>query len=565
MKAPGLLLAALLAAPAGAQISPGPLARPHEKLEGSGQCLKCHDQKGVSAARCLACHTLLGERVAAGQGLHARQEYRDCKRCHMEHQGRDFELVFWGERGREAFDHALTGFSLLGRHARLRCDECHRGRQKRGPQQLAAAGAGSGTLLGLGTACAACHADEHRGQFAGRDCTACHKQESWKPAPGFDHARAAYKLEGRHAGLACDKCHAGVTESGKTWRRYRPVAFKECSSCHRDPHAGRLGAACSSCHAPDSWRPQKLAGFDHDRTAYPLRGRHRGLDCAACHRAHQGYKLAHARCLDCHADAHLGQLAARTDQGRCESCHEVSGFSPARFGPDEHARTRYALAGAHLAVPCDACHKRVPPESLGRPPAGAPVLAARRPGPATRLRFASTRCVDCHKDPHLGEVDKHMRTTGCETCHAVDSWRQVRFEHDQARFALSGAHARLACATCHERLEAGPPRRRLKLTGLPLTCEGCHKDPHQGQLTRAGVASPCERCHTTADWKATRFDHAKDSTFALDGAHIKLGCVTCHKPETQAGQKVVRYKPLRTACRDCHGGRFSGAREGTSR
>ena len=49
----------------------------------------------------------------------------------MEHQGRDFELVFWGERGREAFDHALTGFSLLGRHARLRCDDCHRSRQER--------------------------------------------------------------------------------------------------------------------------------------------------------------------------------------------------------------------------------------------------------------------------------------------------------------------------------------------------------------------------------------------------------------------------------------------------
>ena len=565
MKARALALTLLLAPPAEAQISPGPLARGHERLEGSAQCLKCHDQKGVSAERCLACHTLLAERVAAGRGLHARAEYRDCKRCHMEHQGREFELVFWGERGRAGFDHALTGLGLQGRHARLRCEDCHRGRQRRSPQQLAAAGAGAGTFLGLATGCAACHADEHRGQLGARDCTVCHRQESWKPAPGFDHARAAFKLEGRHVGLACDKCHPTVPEGGKSYRRYVPVAFKECSSCHRDPHAGRLGAACSSCHAVDSWRPQKLAGFDHDRTAYPLRGRHRGLDCSACHRANQGYKLAHARCLDCHADAHLGQLSARADQGRCEACHDVSGFSPAHFGPEEHGRTRYALVGAHLAVPCDACHKRVSPESLGRLPAAGPALAGRRPGPATRLRFASTRCVDCHKDPHLGEVDKHMRTAGCEACHAVDSWRQVRFEHDKTRFALAGAHARLACGKCHERLEAGTPRQRPKLAGLALACEGCHKDPHQGQLTRADLASPCERCHTTTDWKPTRFDHARDSTFALDGAHVRLGCVTCHKAETQGGQKLVRYKPLRTACRDCHAGRLAGAREGTSR
>ena len=75
-------------APALAQISPGPLSRAHAKLEGSARCLDCHDRgKGPSSDRCLACHKALQQRVAAGKGLHARAEYRDCKTCHVEHQG----------------------------------------------------------------------------------------------------------------------------------------------------------------------------------------------------------------------------------------------------------------------------------------------------------------------------------------------------------------------------------------------------------------------------------------------------------------------------------------------
>jgi hypothetical protein len=412
---------------------------------------------------------------------------------------------------------------------RWRCDACHREHLRLAAAQLTAGGASPAhTYLGLGTGCAACHADEHRGQFAGRDCAACHGQRAWTPAAGFDHARSAYPLTGRHAGVVCAQCHPEARDAATapprraTYRRYVKLDFRECSSCHKDPHAGRFGAGCAKCHATEGWRPARVVDFDHERTRYPLRGRHRAAACESCHRAGRAYKgLARERCTDCHADAHVGQLRARDDGGRCESCHDVQGFTPARFGLEEHARTAYALEGAHLAVACDACHRRVAAATIGRAPAAA--LAARRPGPVTRLRFASTRC------------------------------------------ALAGAHARVDCERCHTRADAGTPRAHTRYQGLALTCQGCHADPHQRQLTRAEAASPCERCHTPSDWRPTKFDHARDARYALDGAHVRLPCAACHKRESApGGATLVRWRPLPSACKDCHGAPRRGAREGIS-
>jgi len=540
------LLLAGAAGPAWAQISPGPLARPHERLEGSANCLKCHDRQGVAPEKCLACHTLLADRIASGQGLHARSDYRDCKRCHVDHQGREFELVFWGDRGRDRFDHGLAGWPLEGKHGRVACDDCHRKHARRTAAQLAAGGAAPDTLLGLETACKACHEDEHRGQFGKRDCAACHTAKAWKPATGFDHGRAAFPLEGRHADVRCDACHTREPGEHGT-RRYVGIAFGDCSSCHKDPHRGRFGPTCASCHAGGTWVPRLRAGFDHDRTRYPLRGRHRAVACEGCHRAGRSYRLPHGSCTDCHADAHQGQLAARADHGRCESCHDVNGFVPARFGPEEHAQTAYPLIGAHLAVPCDACHTR----------------RTHRGSKSMRFRLPSTRCADCHDDRHRGELDRYAKVEGCEGCHVVASWRQTRFDHSRARFALDGAHARVACARCHPTVDEGTPRERPRLSGVPSACQGCHRDPHAGQLTRAGLRSPCERCHTASDWKATRFDHSRDSAYALDGAHRRVPCAGCHKTEIRASAVVVRYRPLGTRCKDCHGAGQTGAKRGT--
>ena len=74
----GLLATAALAAPALGQISPGALAAPHQHLEGSTNCLECHESgKGVDPEKCLACHAPLAKRVAAGSNATLHLLYID--------------------------------------------------------------------------------------------------------------------------------------------------------------------------------------------------------------------------------------------------------------------------------------------------------------------------------------------------------------------------------------------------------------------------------------------------------------------------------------------------------
>ncbi len=520
------LVAALVAVarPAAAQISPGDLSTAHAKLEGSTQCLACHDRaQGVAARRCLVCHAPLRQQIAAGKGLHARNEYRECKACHVEHQGRAADLVWWGKQGRGAFDHAQTGYVLEGAHARVACEACHR---------LPAAGAR--TFLGLASACTACHADVHRGQLGAGQCRSCHGMDTWKPAPGFDHARTRFPLTGHHDKVSCEKCHAGVKDtSGGVSVRYSGIAFESCTSCHEDPHRARLGTSCASCHDTRDWRGVKRTSFDHERTRYPLRGRHAAVACEKCHAPGRSLTVAHARCTDCHSDAHAGEFARRADAGRCETCHDVQGFIPARFGNDEHRETAYPLTGAHLAVGCDACHRRSP----GRRTA--------------TYRVAFARCTDCHKDPHRGELDRWMSAAGCESCHRMASWRLVDFDHAVTRFPLADKHATVACAACHKKTDVGSPRERVSYRGVSLACAECHRDVHAAQFAVAGITR-CDRCHRAANWQATAFEHNRDASYRLDGAHARVTCAGCHKPETRDGRAVVRYKPLGSECRACH-------------
>lgn len=531
------LVLVALAPFARAQISPGPLSRAHAKLEGSSRCLDCHDpSEGVAAGKCLACHEPLQKRIAAGKGLHARGEYRDCRRCHVEHQGAEFELVFWGKQGRAAFDHGLTGHALAGKHASVACAECHKTR----------------SFLGAVTECSACHRDEHRGQFQGRACSTCHGEQAWKPAPGFDHAKTSWPLSGRHAPVACERCHStrqpDPKSPGQSYRVFRVAAGRECVSCHPDVHKARLGTSCASCHNTGAWKQAKTAGFDHGRTGYPLFGRHAAVPCERCHLPGRPMCVAHDRCSDCHRDAHGGELARRADAGRCESCHDVAGFRPARYGPDDHAKTAYPLRGAHLAVACDECHRSAHGSASARPTQGGAAVVP--------LKLAAARCSDCHRDPHRGETAAVVAAAGCETCHKVEAWRAVAFDHGKTRYPLSGRHAQVACDRCHAHAEAASASSsRLAFKGAATDCAGCHQDPHGGQFAAAASGrTACERCHATDSLAASRFSHARDSRYALDGAHARIACAACHKPEARGGVRVVRYKPLPVACAGCHGG-----------
>jgi hypothetical protein len=356
--------------------------------------------------------------------------------------------------------------------------------------------------------------------------------------------------------VVCAKCHpkgaVDPVNPAVRYVRFKGVSGRECASCHEDVHRARLGAACETCHSTASWLRIKRGSFDHARTDYPLEGLHSKVECERCHRRGGPRRVKRERCTDCHADTHFGQLAARADHGRCESCHNLNGFKPALYGIDEHGKTAYPLTGGHLAVACNACHVSATVGEL-RAVAGARIPRGVS-GRSSRLRFASTKCAACHRDIHFGEVDRWVKQGGCESCHTDESWgaASAAFDHGRTRYALVEDHARAACGDCHKTIDAGTPRERVQLVGVPVACQDCHQDTHRGQFEASGKAVSCEHCHAPESLKASRFDHARGSAWPLDGAHARVACAECHPRETRDGVVFVRYKPVPKTCSGCH-------------
>ena len=111
-----------------AQFSPGVLSQPHSELDDSAHCLECHGSgKGVNRDRCLSCHQDPGRshRFRVGTSC-LRQISKRCETCHIEHHGKDFELIWWGDEGRQSFRPQRNRLSTVeGAHANLTCEKCH--------------------------------------------------------------------------------------------------------------------------------------------------------------------------------------------------------------------------------------------------------------------------------------------------------------------------------------------------------------------------------------------------------------------------------------------------------
>ncbi len=603
----GLFLAALAAATALAALpawaadvfSPGDLSRAHQSLEGGLQtCTKCHVAgQQLAPERCLECHTELKARVEQKRGFHGRIPPAEiaCQNCHHEHQGRDEVLVDWGKGGQKGFDHSRTGFELKGKHRGLECARCHDARRIADPAVLAVLQKQPGrkTFLGQPQACSACHFDEHRGQL-GADCQRCHSEEGWKPARGFDHARTAFPLTGKHARVDCTKCHvlqeqapaavpATLTPPVNPSRfpKWKGLAFQQCTDCHKDPHQDRFGASCTQCHTTDDWHrvsgPVGKRAF-HEQTRYPLRGAHATVACQACHGPFPGqparYRgLAFAQCTDCHMDAHLGQMKALARAGpapTCDRCHTVEGYVPAHFEVEDHDRTGFKLEGAHRTVACGLCHVK-DPHLAGRVPGvvKASLEKQNRPVRISLARFDAVKpsdCQACHRDPHAGQFDRRVKAEGCTSCHGMTSFRQVRFDHNKdASFPLTGKHAQAACGSCH-RPDAGGV---VRYAPLPIACGSCHADPHAGQFAgqftaAGGQGTDCSRCHGVEGWKdLSRFTHAPPFTsFRLTGKHAGVACERCHQPVAVGGSFIRKYRSVPTRCQDCHEDFHKGAFRG---
>ncbi len=584
--------------------SPGELARAHEEFEGLSNCTKCHPAgKQLSPDSCLACHTELKGRVAAGKGLHGRLtgEQKDkCHSCHPDHQGRAFQMVDWGKEGLKGFDHRRSGWPLKGGHAPLECAKCHEPRRVLDPtvSAMLAKQPERKTWLGAGVECVACHFDEHRNQLGpdGRDCLKCHDEKKWKPAPAFNHDNTEYALKGRHKNnpkARCEDCHPKKPDEDTTrglfpgpvvldsYVAYVPINHKSCLDCHRDPHQGKLGLRCASCHTVDGWKIIRNAVLErkfHDKTKYPLRGAHADVECVSCHGPTPGHRakfkgMTFDVCSACHADAHFAQLPKPNPKANgplCEDCHTVEGFAPPKYGTEQHDKTKFSLEGAHRVTACGGCHAKQNQliERVSAQARRALKLQKRLELFSFALLDApkkldkASRCEACHGDVHAGQFEK--KEGGCVGCHKATAFNDLRFDHSKdSRYPLTGKHEKTPCASCHPPLAPGV-KGAVRYKPLDLACVSCHSDLHTGQLTRPGKPPECERCHDTVDWKKSKFGHEPPFTeYRLDGKHAKVECKACHMDvPTAPGVLTRRYRPLPSQCEACHADYHRGAFKG---
>ena len=560
-----LVVMALLAGAPGAraQVSPGPLAKPHAALEGNLNCAKCHGKaKGEMDRKCLACHEEIASLIANQRGFHAREGKKDCARCHPDHGGTNFEMIAWPDKSPQKFKHERAGWPLQGKHAALACEKCHVPAHVGAEMTSKLKRKGSVAWVGLDTACRACHEDIHRGAL-GDDCTRCHSEQGWRPARGFDHAKTSYPLTGMHAKVVCAKCHEAPhlelarDAQGRVKPLYKPLPHDECSACHADPHKGSFGPACGRCHDTASFRKVNTASFDHSRTRYPLRGAHARLACARCHdeKTAWGKKPPFATCGGCHRDAHAGAATLAGKAVDCAACHGVEAFKPSTYTVAQHAKTAYPLEGAHAAVACRSCHGRTPP--------GDAAQAAALVGTA-KVWFhpARGRCVDCHRDPHEGRYSPggaRARPDECLACHTMAAFRPSTVDaaaHERARFRLEGAHRAAPCFACHRELATVPAaaeKRPLPFTMAGQTCRDCHENPHGTQFDARKDGGACDVCHDQERFRpASRFDHSRVRHFVLEGAHARTACAKCHPVVTTAGKRMTLYRPVPSRCEECH-------------
>ena len=444
----------------GSLFSPGPLSvqaagRPlggvfsHAELDGN--CAACHPafwEADTMADRCQDCHAGLFEDPAS---LHSLIMSGDptCRRCHPEHRGPQAALTLLDTAG---FPHRAVGYDLAGHRTTadgtdFACEDCH------------ANGLNSFDPF----ACLDCHdraEDTYRtahhpeaglpvaatGEPA---CLDCHDGVD-RYGAGFDHDQLAFPLLGGHAEAACSACHAGAATPAEL-----QAAPRACFDCHAedDAHAGRFGQLCGACHTAQDWEQVE---FDHSQTAFPLDGRHAGLDCEDCH-ANQVYTGTPSECAACHAedDVHAGEF------GRdCAGCHTAVDWKPATF---DHSLSAFPLTGAHQEVACQDCHQ-------DRVYAGTPVA-----------------CEACHADPvyHLG-----LFAGNCEACHTTAAWQPARYD-DPHTFPIDhGENGPSSCRVCHpDSLQA-------------YTCYGCHEHTPGGveaEHREEGIRDfqDCMRCHPT--------------------------------------------------------------------
>src|SRR6266550_405193 len=225
-----------------------------KKFRGTPQdCYGCHKKddkhKGAVGEKCEDCHNGIDlyhdKTKTTCIGCHQKDDKHRgvegnlCEQCHLE---TDWKTT------KDRFDHGLTRFPLLGKHAdskKIKCEDC--------PKSQAYASAPRD--------CWSCHEKDDKKSHKrrlGKLCEPCHNAVDWKRWD-FDHdTKTRFKLDGAHKKLNCYDCHSKPVDDAKL-----PMA---CVACHNadDVHGGSFGKQCERCHITKDWKTIKTGASARD-------------------------------------------------------------------------------------------------------------------------------------------------------------------------------------------------------------------------------------------------------------------------------------------------------------
>jgi hypothetical protein len=439
---------------------------------------------------------------------------QDCSGCHT--------TTDWTGA---TFNHATTGFALVGLHASQLCAACHVNNNY--------------SLTSF--ACWNCHQTDYNNalsppHLAGgfpQDCSnaSCHGSAAlnWTSA-NFNHTSTGFALVGTHSSTPCAQCHVNSNYSLTT-------ANTVCWNCHQNDYTTALSPPhkqlnysqdCTTCHGSTitNWTS---ATFDHSTTGFALVGLHATQQCAACH-VNNNFTLTSFACWNCHQADYAGasnpphaQLGYPQD---CSNplCHG-SGALNWTSSTFTHATTGFALTGTHSTTACAQCHV----------------------GGNYSLTAASAACWNCHQATYAATTNPAHQSAGfpqdCSGCHTTVNWLGATFNHAATGFTLTGYHAtNVTCAQCHV-------NNNYSLTSA--ACWNCHQADYSGTAapshSAAGFPQDCSLCHSTTNWGGATFTHLT-TPLALTGYHATMlannQCVSCHVGNN--------YTSTPSDCWSCH-------------
>ena len=396
------------------------------------------------AVSCPACHPT--ETDAEGTFVRYRPvDHADCNSCHLDVHYGQLTLATPKAACRDChdesgfiparFDHndrKQCTFPLRGKHRKVPCERCH-------PTVLLTPQISTTRYRPTMKACEGCHEDAHHGAYLNAEkrlrgtsrirtrtaplvsaealpwivpqswygapsdrrtnCALCHTENDWHTV-SFDHGNTGFPLRGRHKKVACDQCHEDEKKAAQG-------ALEGCRACHRDPHRGRLGEECADCHTEEGFDRTEKARARHNRTGFPLTGRHAALPCTECHQDVRdlGFGRTPTDCVACHKQDIPGPGESQMDHSAlsrdCGGCHTPVSFQTAAYKGHDRCFPIGTIS-RHGSVACEKCHQGALPT----------------PGEnCSGSGFSCTQCHTCLRDRHRKVQGYECSERRCYECH----------------------------------------------------------------------------------------------------------------------------------------------------